>query len=90
MLEEFAAINKHKVYKEYNKPAEPQQVIGSHWVFKIKRGSNGSIIRYKARVVARGDHQREGIDFPNTYAPIARMSHVRLVLVVVASRGWDT
>jgi hypothetical protein len=56
-------------------------------VFKLKRDEAGAIIKHKARLVARGFVQREGIDFNGTFAPIARMEFVRLLLALAAQEG---
>jgi hypothetical protein len=57
-------------------------------VFKLKRDEVGTIIKHKARLVARGFLQREGIDFDDAFAPVARMESVRLLLVLAAQEGW--
>jgi hypothetical protein len=56
-------------------------------VFKLKRDEFGAIIKHKARLVARGFLQREGIDFDDAFAPVARMDSVRL-LALAAQEGW--
>jgi hypothetical protein len=91
MREELDAIDKHGVYEEVLVEDLPEgaKVIGSNWVFALKRNAAGEVQRYKARVVARGDHQRKGVDFGETYAPTARMSHVRLTLAYAAKHGLD-
>ncbi|GJU43198.1 ribonuclease H-like domain-containing protein [Tanacetum coccineum] len=61
--------------------------IGSKWVFKIKYHSNGSVERYKARVVAKGFNKKEGIDYKETYAPVAKMVTVRTLLVVAITQN---
>ena len=58
--------------------------IGSGWVFKLKRTSSGALDKFKARVVARGNTQRYGIDYVDTYAPVARVTTVRIVLALAA------
>jgi hypothetical protein len=51
-------------------------VITLKWVFKLNTDEAGDIIKYKARLMARGFMQREGIDFDDTFAPVARMESV--------------
>ena len=57
-------------------------VIGTKWVFKNKTDTTGNITRNKARLVAQGYTQIEGIDFDETFAPIARIKSIRLLLAV--------
>jgi hypothetical protein len=57
-------------------------------VFKLKRDEAGAIVKHKARLVAHGFVQREGIDFDDTFAPVARMGSVRLLFALVAQEGW--
>jgi hypothetical protein len=57
-------------------------------VFKLKRDEVGAIIKHKARLVARGFLQREGIDFDDAFTPVARMESVRLLLPLAAQEGW--
>ena len=55
-------------------------VIGTKWVFRNKMDESGNIVRNKARLVAKGCNQEEGIDFDETYAPVASLEAVRLLL----------
>jgi hypothetical protein len=57
-------------------------------VFKLKRDEASAIVKHKARLVARGFVQREGIDFDDTFAPMARMESVRLLFALAAQEGW--
>jgi hypothetical protein len=62
-----------------------KSVVGCKWVYKIKTCSNGTVDRYKARLFARGFTQKYGVDYEETFAPIARLSSVRALLAVAAS-----
>jgi hypothetical protein len=57
-------------------------------VFKIKRKADGSIERYKGRLVAKGYKQRYGIYYKDTFSPVVKIAIVRLVLSIFISRGW--
>jgi hypothetical protein len=63
-------------------------VIGNQWVSMIKRRFNGSIERYKARLIARGFTQQEGIDYSKTFSPVIKQATVRLVFTIVVSCDW--
>jgi hypothetical protein len=63
-------------------------VITLKWVFKLKRDEAGAIVKHKAHLVARNFVQREGIDFDDTFAPVAQMESVRLLFVLAAQEGW--
>ena len=62
--------------------------IGLHWIFKLKKNSNGEIAKYKARLVAKGYVQKAGVDYEEVFAPIARMETVRLIIALAAHNLW--
>jgi hypothetical protein len=62
-------------------------VITLKWVFKLKRDEAGAIVKHKAHLVACSFVQREGIDFNDTFAPVARMEFVRLLFVLATQEG---
>jgi len=64
-------------------------VVGCKWVFKIKRNAVGEIDKYKARLVAKGYSQVQGVDYDNTYAPVACLSSLRTILAIAAQNDWD-
>ena len=65
-----------------------KKLIGCRWIYNIKYLSSGEIERYKARLVTKGFSQKEGIDFSETFSPVAKMVTVRSVVALASSRGW--
>ena len=67
---------------------EWRSVVTSKWIYKIKHAANSSIEKYKAIFVARGLSQKEGIDYEETFAPVARYTSIRLVLSLATVIKW--
>ena len=86
--EEISSIDKNKTWVLVDLPFGAK-AIGLKWVFKIKRNSDGSINKYKSRLVAKGYVQRHGIDFDEVFAPVARLKTIRLLVNLEAANGWE-
>jgi len=87
MLEEMAVVEENRTWELVDPPIGCRP-IGLKWVYKVKRNERGEVVRHKARLVAKGFVQREGIDFEEVFAPVARMEFVSLLLALAASRSW--
>ena len=60
--------------------------IGCRWLYKVKYNTNGLVSRYKAQLVAKGYAQQHDIDYDETFAPVTKMTIVRVLLAVVAAK----
>jgi hypothetical protein len=87
MMEEYNSIMKNDVWEVVPRP-EGKSVVTSKWLYKLKHAADGSIEKYKARFVARGFSQVEGVDYDETFAPVARYTSIRAVISIAAEMGW--
>ncbi|KAI1001523.1 hypothetical protein K3495_g6676 [Podosphaera aphanis] len=85
--EEMNALCRNKTWEVVSRPKD-RNIVGSKWVFRIKHKADGSIDRYKARLVAQGFSQQPGSEYDDTYAPVARNDSLRLLLALALHRGW--
>jgi hypothetical protein len=83
---EMDAVEKNRTWQLADLP-RGHRAITLKWVFKLKRDEAGAIVKHKARLVARGFLQQEGVDFDDAFAPVARMESVRLLLALAAQEG---
>jgi hypothetical protein len=88
MDSEMASLHKAGTFTLVPLPAN-RTAIGCKWVFKTKRGADGAITKYKARLVAKGFLQRYGVDYDETYAPVARYPSIRAILALTAHHDWE-
>ena len=88
MEEEFDSLATNDTWKLTNLPPN-HRALGGKWVFKHKRGPDGSIIRYKARWVVRGFEQREGIDFNETFASVVKPMSYKAIFALAAALDWE-
>ncbi|WKA00249.1 hypothetical protein VitviT2T_018628 [Vitis vinifera] len=87
MKAEIDAIERNGTWKLTELP-EAKNAIGVKWVFRTKFNSNGSIFRHKARLVVKGFAQVAGVNYGDTFAPVARHDTIRLLLALAGQMGW--
>ncbi|WVZ76425.1 hypothetical protein U9M48_024402 [Paspalum notatum var. saurae] len=87
MHEELENFERNHVW-DLVEPPPNCRPIGTKWVFKNKQGEDGMVVRNKARLVAQGFCQKEGIDYEETFAPVARLEAIRILLAFAASKGF--
>ena len=83
---EIDSLCDHNVW-ELVEPPKDRKLVGSKWVFKVKRKADGSVERCKARLVAQGCSQREGLDYDETFSPVVRPESVRSVIALACKEG---
>ena len=88
MKEELDALTKNHIWDLITLPPR-QSMIGCKWIYKIKTRSDGPIERYKARLVAKGFTQEYGIDYEETFTPVARISSICALLAVATTSKWE-
>ena len=88
---ELDSLAKNKTFtliKRSSCPAD-RKLVTCKWCFEFKRDVTGKIIRHKARLVARGFSQRPGIDYFETFAPVAKFTTLRILLMLAAAADWE-
>ncbi|KAG6430855.1 hypothetical protein SASPL_108928 [Salvia splendens] len=87
MLEEYLALFKNKTWIVTTLPPG-KNLIWSTWIFKLKKLIDGSIARYKARLVAQGFSRQPGSDFHDTFSPVVKPNTIRFILSVAITASW--
>jgi len=88
MDEEMAALDANATW-ELVALLEDKKAIGCKWVYKVKHNADGSVSRYKTRLVAKGYAQMYGIDYEETYSLVIKMTTIRAVIAVAAAKRWS-
>jgi len=88
MKAELDALDANQTWQLTSLPPG-KKTIGCRWIYKIKYKSYGTVGRYKACLVAKGYTQLEGLDFLDTFAPVAKLTTLRLILSLDAAHNWS-
>ena len=88
MVEEYSSIMTNDAWEVVPRPQDRSDV-GSRWIYKIKYVADGSIEKFKARFVAKGYAQKEGIDYEESFAPVAHYTSIKSVISLAAQMGWE-
>ncbi|CAM8882600.1 unnamed protein product [Rhodiola kirilowii] len=79
MQEELHQFKRNKVWRLVPRP-EDKNVIGTKWVFRNKMDDKGVVVRNKAHLAVKGYNQQKGIDYDETFTPVARLEAIRLLI----------
>jgi hypothetical protein len=87
MIEEYESILKNDVWEVVPR-SHGKSVLTSKWIYKIKHAADGGVEKFKARFVARGFSQKEGIDYDEIFAPVTRYTSIRIIISLASVFYW--
>jgi hypothetical protein len=87
MLEEYRSIIKNNVWDIVPRPKD-KSMVSSKWIYKIKHAADGSVEKLKEIFVARGFTQKEGIDYEETFSPVAKYTSILAIISLASILGW--
>jgi len=87
MNEEYDSLMKNKTWELVELP-ENKVPIGRKWLYKLKFKADGSIDKYKERLVAKGYSKNEGIDYEDTFSHVAKLNTIRLLIALTTKHKW--
>lgn len=82
MVEEYTSIMKNDVWDIVPRP-KGKSIVTSRWVYKINHVANGNIEKFKAKFMARGFSQKEGVDYEETFAPVTKYTSIIVVMSLI-------
>jgi hypothetical protein len=88
MLEEMNALEKNKTWQLVDLP-NGKKAVGCKWVYTVKHNPDGRVERYKAHLVSKGYSQTYGIDYEETFAPVAKMNTIRALISCASNLDWN-
>ena len=87
-MDEYQALLRNNTW-ELVPAAKNQNIVSNKWVYRVKYKANGSLDKYKTRLVAKGFQQTAGVNFFETFSPVIKPSTIRVVFILAVTYGWD-
>ncbi|KAI0505062.1 hypothetical protein KFK09_016019 [Dendrobium nobile] len=88
MSDEFHALQRQGTWSLVPAPST-NSILGCKWTYRLKRDATGSITQHKARLVAQGFNQQQGLDYHETFSPVAKLPTIRILLTIATQRHWS-
>jgi hypothetical protein len=88
MQEEYNSLLENQTWDLVSFPSG-RKIFRCRWVYRTKSATDGQINRYKSKLVAKSFQQVHGVDYDETFTPVAKMDSICLVVAIVATKGWE-